>query len=40
MFKKVLIPILLILAAMLVLGAIAYWYEQKWGTYGPFPPGH
>ena len=39
MFKKALIPILLIMAAVLVLGAAAYWYEQKWGYDGPFMTG-
>ena len=37
MLKKALIPILLILAAILLLAAGAYWYEQKWGLEGPWP---
>jgi len=37
MFKKTLIPILLTLAAIVLLTAVAYWYEQNWGLDGPFP---
>ena len=39
--KKVIVPILLFLVAILLLAGAAYWYEQKYGSEGPFPPhGH
>ena len=38
--KKALLPILLIVAAIIVLAAGAYFYEQKWGSEGPFPDHH
>ena len=40
MWKKALLPILLIIAAIVLLTAVAYWYEQKYGEDGPFPPEH
>lgn len=40
MFKKALTPILLTLAAIILLAAAAYWYEEKWGIEGPFPSEH
>ena len=40
MFKKALMPILLTLAAIILLAAVAYWYEEKWGIEGPFPSEH
>lgn len=38
--RKVLLPIALFLAAILVLAAVAYWYEQKYGSEGPFTNQH
>ena len=40
MFKKVLLPLLLILVSIVLLSAAAYWYESKWGSEGPFPSHH
>jgi uncharacterized membrane protein YidH (DUF202 family) len=40
MLKKALIPILLIVGIIVVLTAVARWYEQKWGLEGPFPSEH
>jgi hypothetical protein len=37
MLKKALIPVLLILAAILLLAGGMYWYEQEWGLDGPWP---
>jgi len=34
--KKVLLPILLFVAIILLLMALAYWYDHKYGSYGPF----
>ncbi len=34
--KKVLMPILLFLAVILLLMALAYWYDKKYGSFGPF----
>jgi hypothetical protein len=36
--RKILIPIGLILASILLLAAATYWYVQKYGSEGPFPP--
>ena len=38
--KKVLIPVLLMLTAIVLLAAVAYWYEQRFGSEGPFPAHH
>ena len=38
--KKVLMPLLLIMAGIVVLAAAAYWYENKYGAEGPFPSEH
>jgi hypothetical protein len=38
--KKALLPLLWIVAAIVVLAAGAYFYEQKWGSEGPFPDHH
>ncbi|HUI06095.1 MAG TPA: hypothetical protein VL486_03740 [Verrucomicrobiae bacterium] len=35
--RKLLLPFALFLAAILLLAAAAYWYEQKYGSEGPFP---
>jgi len=35
--RKLLLPFALFLAAIVVLAALAYWYEQKYGSEGPFP---
>jgi Mg2+ and Co2+ transporter CorA len=35
--KKALLPVMLILAAVCLLAALAYFYEKKWGLEGPFP---
>jgi hypothetical protein len=40
MFKKTMMPILLTLVAIILLAAVAYWYEQNWGLNGPFPSEH
>jgi hypothetical protein len=40
MWKKAVLPILLILAAIALLAAGAYWYEQRFGAEGPFPNEH
>lgn len=40
MWKKALLPIMLVLAAILVLVGLAYWYEQRYGEDGPFPNEH
>ncbi len=37
MWKKALLPLLLIAAVLLALVAAAYFYETKWGQEGPFP---
>lgn len=39
--RKLLGPIVLFVAAILLLAAAAYWYDHKYGSEGPFPPmGH
>jgi hypothetical protein len=38
--KKALMPLLLIVAGMVLLAAVAYWYENKYGPDGPFPSEH
>jgi hypothetical protein len=38
--KKLLWPLLLLFGLVLLLLAGAYFYEQRWGIEGPFPPGH
>jgi hypothetical protein len=38
--RKVLLPIALFLAGILLLAGVAYWYEQKYGSQGPFPSQH
>jgi len=38
--KSALKPLLLILGLIVVLAAVAYFYEQKWGLAGPFPSQH
>ena len=38
--KKVLLPLLLIAVGIVLLGAAAYWYEQRYGAEGPFPSHH
>jgi hypothetical protein len=35
--KKALLPIVLFLAVILLLAAASYWYDQKYGSDGPFP---
>jgi len=35
--KKALLPILLILAGVVLLATVAYWYENNYGDNGPFP---
>lgn len=40
MLKKALLPVLLIVAAIVLLVAGAYWYEQKYGAEGPFESHH
>jgi hypothetical protein len=40
MFKKALVPVLLLMLAILLLAALAYWYESKYGLEGPFPSEH
>ena len=37
MWKKALLPLLLIAALVLALIAGAYYYERRWGEEGPFP---
>ena len=34
--RKILLPIALFLAGILLLAAAAYWYDQKYGSEGPF----
>jgi hypothetical protein len=36
--RKILGPFALVVGAILLLVAAAYWYEQKYGSTGPFPP--
>jgi CHASE3 domain sensor protein len=36
--RKILGPFALLVGAILLLVAAAYWYEQKYGSTGPFPP--
>ena len=36
--RRILIPIGLILASILLLAAATYWYVQEYGSDGPFPP--
>jgi hypothetical protein len=38
--RKILLPIALFLAAILLLVGAAYWYDQKYGSEGPFPNQH
>jgi hypothetical protein len=38
--KKVLVPLLLIAAGMVLLSAAMWWYENKYGPEGPFPSHH
>jgi uncharacterized protein YxeA len=38
--KKVLLTFVLILAGILLLMAVVYWYDQKYGSEGPFPAQH
>jgi len=38
--KKALMPLLLIVAGIMVLGAAVYWYYDKYGAEGPFPSHH
>ena len=38
--KKVLLVMALFLAGILLLMAAAYWYDQKYGSDGPFPSQH
>ena len=39
--KKVLVPIALFVAAILLLAGAVYWYDQTYGSQGAFPPtGH
>jgi hypothetical protein len=38
--RKMLLPIVLLFAAILLLVAAAYWYDQKYGSEGPFPNQH
>lgn len=37
MWKKALWPLVWILAGLLLLAGLAYFYEQHWGLEGPFP---
>jgi hypothetical protein len=36
--KKALMPLLLIAVGILLLASVAYWYENKYSSQGPFPP--
>lgn len=38
--KRALLPLLLLLVAVVVLGVLTYWYEQRWGIRGPFATEH
>jgi hypothetical protein len=38
--RKVLLPIALFFAVILLLVAAVYWYDQKYGSQGPFPNQH
>ncbi len=38
--KRALLPMVWIAGAIVVLIAVMYWYEQKWGTEGPFEDTH
>jgi hypothetical protein len=38
--RKVLLPIALFFAAILLLVGAAYWYDQKYGSEGPFRNQH
>jgi hypothetical protein len=38
--RRLVLPVALLLAAILLLAAAAYWYEQKYGSEGPFPSQH
>jgi len=38
--RKVLLAIVLFLAVILLLMAADYWYDQKYGSDGPFPSQH
>jgi hypothetical protein len=39
--KKVIVPIVLFLAAILLLAGVVYWYDRTYGSQGPFAPqGH
>jgi hypothetical protein len=38
--RKILLPIALFLAAVVLLAAAAYWYDRKYGSEGPFPSEH
>jgi len=38
--RKVLVPIALFVAAILLLVGAAYWYDQKYGSAGPFQNQH
>jgi len=38
--RKVLLPIALLLAAILLLIMAASWYDKKYGSEGPFPNQH
>jgi hypothetical protein len=40
MMKKVLMPLLLIIAGMVLLTAGIWWYENKYGPEGPFRSEH
>jgi hypothetical protein len=36
--RKVILPIALFLAAILLLAGAVYWYDQRYGSQGMFPP--
>ena len=38
--KKMLAPILILLGLVVLLALAMFWYEQKWGSDGPFPSHH
>ena len=40
MLKKVLLPLILLMLAVMVFLAVAAWYESKYGSEGPFPSDH